>query len=182
MIMKALLNGSDSIQLHANDTINVEYFPGGMGDMSYLVISRPSCGWRVQLDDIRPNHLSRYTTSLKGDFSFFYWEPQDMLCLAGYKRFYAVNGISGQIIASKKLEFTDKESLDLLALLVSASSEKFIVVSTKLAFLIEQNKEGIREIIIPGLAESVVAEQNRFKITYIDTAKLDLSKNVLVVD
>ena len=105
-----------------------------------------------------------------------------MLCLAGYKRFYAVNGISGQIIASKKLEFTDKESLDLLALLVSASSEKFIVVSTKLAFLIEQNKEGIREIIIPGLAESVVAEQNRFKITYIDTAKLDLSKNVLVVD
>jgi hypothetical protein len=180
--MKALLNGKNSVWLRPDDAILAEYDAGGTGRTPYLAISRPSCGWRVQLDNICPSHLSQHTTSMVGDFLFLYWEEQDLLCFAGYKRFYLISGESGRVAASQDLEFTNKESIDFLQLSVNVSKDKLIVVSTKLGWLIELDKEAARKIAIPGLAESLVRERNGFMIGYINTAKIDLPKSVMFVE
>ncbi|MEI8043540.1 MAG: hypothetical protein WCL11_19175 [Verrucomicrobiota bacterium] len=119
---------------------------------------------------------------MEGDFSFLHWAEHDLFCLAGYKRFYLVNGDSGRVVASRELEFTDKEPLDLLQLLIGSSRDKFIVLSTKIGWLIDQGKGSIRKVAIPGLAESLAQERDGFKIGYVDTTNIALPKCFMVVE
>lgn len=172
--MKTLLNGEERILLGYGDTVDAGYHPGGMGDPSYLIISRPSRGWSVQLRNIRPSHLSTYTSGVCGDFLFRYWREQDLLCIAGYKSFFALDGESGHIAASEPLEFTNKESLDFLEMPISSEKDKLLIVSTKLAWLIGPAREDIKKIEIPGLVQSVAAQDDGFIIRYLDTANIDL--------
>lgn len=180
--MEALLNGEERIWLYPNDAVIAKCSSEGTGTIPYLVVSRPSRGWQVQLDGVRPNHLSPRTTSMQGDFCFHFWEEQDLFCLAGYKRFFAISSEDGRVAVSQPLEFTDKESLDFLQILVSTTKNKLIVVSTKLGWLIDQGKGEVRRIEIPGLAESIAREGNGFKIGYLDTTNVDLAKVFMVVE
>jgi hypothetical protein len=179
--MKTLLNGKGRAIIRQNDTITAEFFTEDSRSAPGVVLRRPSRGWEVRLNDIRPSHLSPHTTSTVADYVFLDWAEQDLLCVAGYKRFFAIRGQSGEIVHALELVFTDKESLDLLTFSINSAKSKLIVVATKVAWLIAENQPRPRKVDIPGLAESVSEENNGFRITFLDTSKAELPKDSVLI-
>jgi hypothetical protein len=177
--MKTLLNGNETALLSPDDPLTFTSSPSSIGETPYLSIGRPSRGWQIRLQDFRANHLSPNTTSATNDFLFLYWQKYDLLCFAGYKRFFSVSAETGQILISLDLEFTNKNSLDFLEFMHDSSLDKLLVVSTKLAWVIDGKSCEARKFSIPGLAETASLEQNGFKIGYIDTSKVNLPKRFL---
>jgi hypothetical protein len=81
----------------------------------------------------------------------------------------------------EKLEFTHKESLDILKILENAHGDKLIVLSTKSAWLICTPMLMTKPINVAGLATAVHIEGDGFKITYLATSDVNLPEKSLLV-